>query len=159
MRSLVSRSTRLAVAVFLGAFAITLSAAHADETTVTRPNILWITFEDHSANLPMYGDPGSRMPNMTRLAESGCVYTRAFATSPVCAPSRSTLITGVYAATLGTHNMRTNVPLPPGIMPFPAYLREAGYYCTNNVKTDYNFPIPEGTWDENSRKAHWRTVA
>jgi uncharacterized sulfatase len=46
--------------------------------------------------------------------------------------------------------------VPSSIRCFPAYLRDAGYYCTNNVKTDYNFPVPKDAWDENSRKAHWR---
>ncbi len=39
---------------------------------------------------------------------------------------------------------------------FPGYLREAGYYCTNNFKEDYNLEKPEGTWDDSSKKAHWR---
>ncbi len=142
------------------ALAVVLSGvplpAHSAETTATRPNILWLSFEDHGVELPFYGDPHAHMPNLKKLADSGTVFTRAISSAPVCAPSRSTIITGVHAATLGTHHMRSDVALMPGIKTFPTYLRDAGYYCTNNVKTDYNFAVPEGTWDENSRKAHWR---
>jgi hypothetical protein len=52
--------------------------------------------------------------------------------------------------------MRSAALLPASIKPFPMYLREAGYYCANNVKTDYNFAnTPEGVWDESSNQAHW----
>ncbi len=153
-RNIFRNLVRVAAAVV--SVAISCVCVAADATSATRPNILWITCEDHGPDMPFYGDPHSHMPNLSRLAENGILFTRAFATSPICAPSRSTIITGVYAATLGTHNMRTSVPLPDHVKPFPVYLREAGYYCTNNVKTDYNFPIPEGTWDESSRRAHWR---
>lgn len=132
------------------------AGAQAAETTATRPNILWISFEDFGLQLPFYGDNRAYMPNLTKLAESGCVFDRAFSTAPVCAPSRSTIITGVHAASLGTHNMRSEVKLPDDVKTFPTYLRKAGYYCTNNLKTDYNFTVPEGTWDASSGKAHWR---
>jgi uncharacterized sulfatase len=62
----------------------------------------------------------------------------------------------MYASTLGTHNHRSHVPLMPGVRTFTAYLRDAGYYCTNNSKTDYNFNVPADAWDENSKEAHWR---
>ncbi len=139
--------------------ALCLSAALVTSTTAAaaaQPNILWITCEDMSPDLPVYGDHTAHTPNLERFAYSGMRYERAFATSPVCSPSRSTIITGVYATTLGTHQHRSKVELPAGIKTFPALLREAGYYCTNNVKTDYNFPVPDGMWDENSKAAHWR---
>lgn len=133
-----------------------LAGLSSAQTTATRPNILWISCEDYSPDFSFYGDIHSYTPNLDKLAAAGCVFTRAFSTAPVCAPSRSSIITGLYAASIGTHHMRTSVPLPAGVHPFTTYLREAGYFCTNNWKTDYNFPIPKGTWDENSRKAHWR---
>jgi uncharacterized sulfatase len=122
-----------------------------------RPNILWITCEDTSPNrLGCYGGPNARTPNLDRLAARGVRYDRAFSTSGVCAPSRSTIITGMYATTLGSHHMRSTIALPPDVKCFPEYLREAGYYCTNNVKTDYNFATPAAAWDETSETAHWR---
>lgn len=122
-----------------------------------RPNILWLTAEDMSPNLGAYGDPDARSPTIDRLASGGIRYERAFAVAGVCAPSRSSLITGMYASSLGTQHMRSEVSLPvSGVRLLPALLREAGYYCTNNFKEDYNFTAPEEAWDDSSRTAHWR---
>lgn len=122
----------------------------------TRPNILWITCEDMSPNMGCYGDKDAITPNLDKLAANGIRYTHAFSTSGVCAPSRSCLITGVYPSSLGTHFMRCRGELPDFIRCYPEYLRKAGYYCTNNSKTDYNLNAPKGTWDESSAMAHWR---
>jgi len=121
-----------------------------------RPNILWISCEDINPNLGCYGDPHAHSPNIDRLARQGVRYTRAFTVAGVCAPSRSGIITGMYPSTLGSVHMRCRAMLPEFVKPFPQYLRRAGYYCTNNSKQDYNFNTPPGTWDESSRKAHWR---
>jgi N-sulfoglucosamine sulfohydrolase len=129
------------------------SCAAADEAK--RPNILWITCEDISPNLGCYGDRYAVTPNLDRLAEQGVRYTHAFAPIGVCAPSRSSLITGMYAPSIGTQHMRCTITLPESVKCFPEYLRRASYYCTNNVKTDYNFPLPRAAWDESSNKAHW----
>lgn len=132
----------------------------ATEGRSERPNILWITAEDMSATLGCYGDEYAHTPHIDELAEQSARYTHAFATAPVCSPSRSTLITGCYATSLGTHQMRSSFPIPDFIKGFPSYLREAGYYTTNNVKTDYNTAnepqIIKASWDESSPKAHWR---
>ena len=66
-------------------------------SAVDRPNILWITTEDMSANLGCYGDRSARTPNLDAFAKTAVRYTRAFAAAPVCSPSRATLITGVHA--------------------------------------------------------------
>jgi len=121
-----------------------------------RPNILWITCEDISPNLGCYGDDYARTPHLDALAARGVRYTNAFGITGVCAPNRSCLITGVYPSSLGSHDMRSTTRLPDQIKCFPEYLRAAGYYCTNNSKTDYNFPTPKAAWDECSRKGHWR---
>jgi len=121
-----------------------------------RPNILWITCEDMSANLGCYGDKNAVTPHLDGLAKQGVRYTHAFAVAPVCAPTRSSLITGMYASSLGTHWMRCQGKLPDNVKCFPEYLRNAGYWCSNNVKTDYNFPVPKTAWNESSNKAHWR---
>ncbi len=126
----------------------------------SRPNILWITAEDMNCQLGCYGDAYAVTPNLDRLAARGVRYTGAFATAPVCSPARSCLITGMYATTLGTHNLRSTFPIPDAVLGFPALLRAAGYYCTNNVKTDYNTSserrLIEESWDECSARAHWR---
>ena len=118
-----------------------------------RPNILWIVSEDNSPFLGCYGDTFATTPNIDRLATEGVLYRNAFATAPVCAPSRSTLITGLYPPSLGTENMRSTYPIPAFVKFFPRYLREAGYYTTNNAKKDYNTDDQETAWDESSGKA------
>ncbi len=122
----------------------------------SRPNILWITCEDISPHLGCYGYDRATTPNLDTLASEGLRYELAFSIAGVCAPSRSCLITGMYPTTLGTCHMRCNNPPPEDVKCFPEYLRNAGYYCTNNVKTDYNFPPPEAAWDVSSKTAHWR---
>ena len=123
-----------------------------------KPNILWLSAEDISAHLSCYGDPHAITPNLDALAAQGVSYTKAFTTAGVCAPCRSGIITGMYQNAIGTHHMRCDAVLPGWLKPFPLYLREAGYYCTNNVKTDYQFskPAPKEIWDDVSNQAHWK---
>jgi uncharacterized sulfatase len=121
-----------------------------------RPNILWITCEDTSPTLGCYGDAFAVTPNLDRLAAEGVRYTRAFSVCGVCAVGRTSLITGMYPVSLGSQHMRCQTTLPDNVKCFSELLRTAGYYCTNNVKTDYNFPVPKDAWDECSRTAHWR---
>ncbi|MEM6633641.1 MAG: sulfatase [Bacteroidota bacterium] len=124
--------------------------------TVHQPlNILWITSEDMNAFLGAFGDSVAYTPYLDRLASEGVRYTHAFATAPVCSPSRSCLVTGVYATSMGTQHLRSELTIPEAIIPFPKFLREKGYYCTNNKKEDYNFQDPT-IWDESSATAHWR---
>jgi N-sulfoglucosamine sulfohydrolase len=135
-----------------------------------RPNILWVSFEDTNPFYGCYGDPVARTPAVDRLATEGTRFPLAFSTAGVCAPARSAVITGMYPISIGTHHMRTThdnpaVPelptpysalLPPHVKCFTEYLRAAGWYCTNNWKTDYQFTEPRGAWDECSDSAHWR---
>ena len=121
-----------------------------------RPNILWLSAEDISPHLGCYGDPHAITPHLDQLAKEGTRYTHAFTSAGVCAPCRSGIITGMYQTTLGTHHMRCRAQLPVSIRPFTQSLRDAGYYCTNNSKTDYQFSAPKDTWDQSSGKAHWR---
>ena len=121
-----------------------------------RPNVLWITCEDTGPHLGCYGDALARTTRLDRLAEEGVLYENAFAYCGVCAPSRSCLITGIYPLRLGSGPMRSATRLPESVRILPALLRRAGYWTSNNSKTDYNFPVPAGAWDQNGRKAHWR---
>lgn len=141
----------LLLTILIAALPIAVHAADRD-----RPNILWITCEDISPNLGCYGDDYARTPALDGLAAQGVRYTNAYGITGVCSPNRSCLITGVYPSTLGSHGMRSTTRLPDPIKCFPEYLQVAGYYCTNNVKTDYNFATPKTAWNESSKKAHWR---
>ena len=132
------------------------AAVRAAEPEAPRLNILWLTCEDISPDLGCYGVDYARTPCLDALAKEGVRYTHAYGITGVCAPNRSCLVTGVYPSSLGSHDMRSATRLPACIKCFPEYLRKAGYYCTNNSKTDYNFPVPPAAWNACSRKAHWR---
>lgn len=161
----------LVVASVLGA-----TLGHAADAA-QQPNIVWLSVEDMSPWIGPYGDQTVPTPNLDRLAAEGVTYDNAFATSPVCAPARSSLITGMFCTRIGTMQMRNNSPsptaveknpeayreipgyegLPPAFVRcFPEHLRAAGYYCTNASKKDYQFKEPVTVWDESSRQAHWK---
>jgi N-sulfoglucosamine sulfohydrolase len=146
-------------------------AAQVPTAARARPNIIWISNEDMSPRLGVYGDSIARTPVLDRLARQSVRYTHAFTTAPVCAPSRAAIITGMYQTTIGAHHMRTTedrVPELPGpylavppfyVKAFPEYLRAAGYFTSNRAKTDYQFGEPFTIWDELGPKAHWRNRA
>ncbi|MFM7057190.1 MAG: sulfatase [Planctomycetota bacterium] len=121
------------------------------------PNLLWISCEDISPLLGCYGVPNADTPHLDQLAAEGTLFTHAFSCHGVCAPSRTGIITGLTPISLGANHMRSKVQLPEDVRLFPQLLRDAGYYCTNNSKTDYNVEwAPGQVWDENSARAHWK---
>ena len=130
--------------------------ARSDAASETRPNIVWLSCEDISPHIGCFGDEHAITPSIDKLAREGVRYTNAFTTAGVCAPCRSGIITGMYQTTIGTHHMRCDAKLPPMIKAFSTYLRRAGYYCTNNSKTDYQTGDLRDAWNESGGKAHWR---
>ena len=122
------------------------------------PNILWLTTEDNSPFLGCYGDSFATTPNLDKLASEGFRYTHAYANAPVCAPTRNTILTGIYATSGGHQHMRSTYNKSDVVKCYPEFLREAGYYCTNNAKTDYNINPEQtkGIWDESSKNAHYK---
>jgi arylsulfatase A-like enzyme len=122
------------------------------------PNILWITSEDNGPFLGCYGDPFATTPHLDQLASEGFMYTNAYANTPVCAPARNTIITGVYACSSGNEQMRSRYAKSETVRYYTEFLRSLGYYCTNNSKTDYNTGSVdlEAMWDQCSREAHYR---
>jgi N-sulfoglucosamine sulfohydrolase len=172
-----NRCTLLLAAITPSLFAATASCAAGPEVAAKRPNVVWLCVEDMSPWIGSYGDATVPTPNLDRLAREGVVYDNAFATSPVCAPARSSLITGMFCTRIGTMQMRNGNPsqaavaknpeaykeipgyegLPPAFVRcFPEQLRSAGYYCTNNAKKDYQFKEPVTVWDASGGKAHWK---
>ncbi len=121
-----------------------------------QPNILWITCEDISPFIGCYGDSEANTPNLDQLAGEGIRFTNFYANAPVCAPARFTILHGVHASSAGTMNMRSRYSVPDEWKTYPEFLREAGYYCTNNSKTDYNFFGDWDVWDESSAQAHYK---
>jgi arylsulfatase A-like enzyme len=135
------------------------AAATAQTTSGPKPNILWITCEDMGPHLHGCGDDYSVTPNLDGLMKRGLYYKNAWSNAPVCAPARTTIISGIYPTSNGSEHMRSQTRLAPGQKMYPQLLREAGYYCTNNSKTDYNLEEPGKVWDESSPRAHWRKRA
>jgi arylsulfatase A-like enzyme len=129
---------------------------HAASQAEAPPNILWLTSEDNGPQLGCYGDKYARTPNIDALAARGLRYNKAWSNAPVCAPARTTIISGRFPTGDGSEHMRSMVPLPAETQLYPQLLRAAGYYCTNNSKEDYNLEKPDGTWDECSAKAHYK---
>lgn len=136
-----------------------------------KPNILWLVTEDMGAYIPPFGDSTVVTPNLSKLANEGVIYPNLYSTSGVCAPSRAAIATGMYPSGIGANHMRTNsytevtglpkyeaIP-PSNVKMISEWLRRAGYYCTNNYKTDYQFKAPVTAWDESSPYAHWRNRA
>lgn len=140
-----------------------------------RPNLLWIVLEDVSPRFGCYGDTLARTPNVDGLAADGRVYENAFCSAGVCAPSRTSMMTGRYPPALGAHHMRTthragaacdaalDAELPTGYEAVPPHyvtavsehLRNAGYYATLDSKTDYQFGEPFTMWDHHGDGAAW----
>jgi len=136
--------------------ALLLMSLRLADGAEARPNILWLTSEDNGPHLGCYGDRYATTPHLDRLAERSLRYLHCWSNAPVCAPARTTIISGVYPVSTGSEHMRSNVRMPAQLRMYPQLLRDAGYYCTNNSKEDYNL-IPNGkVWDESSGKAHWR---
>ncbi|WP_161602032.1 sulfatase-like hydrolase/transferase [Aliiglaciecola lipolytica] len=143
--------TRLVVMVSL--FFCTFFTIAKDGKHSPRPNILWIVSEDNSPMLGAYGDEFATTPNLDKLANRGIVYDNAFANSAVCAPTRFSLYTGMYANALGTHNMRSRYAIPDFIKPYSFYLKQAGYFVTNHNKTDFNYKTNDQKyWDKGNYK-------
>ena len=142
----------------LGLLQVGLSDESPTQVQADRPNILWVTSEDNSHFwLGCYGNEQARTPHLDQLAKEGVRYRYAYANAPVCAVARCTLITGRYACGMGTQNMRSRYPIPSEFRTYVSYLREAGYYCVNRSKTDYNFRTNDKShWDACDGNAHWK---
>ena len=140
-------------AVFLFAKPV---AAHA---LTEKPNFVFILSEDNSKHyLRLYGAELGATPAIESMAKDGIVFDHAFSNAPVCSVARTTLMTGILAPKAGFqyHRKHTPAQMPQGVKMWPAYLRDAGYYTSNNSKKDYNVVEGEGVWNESSRKATWR---
>jgi arylsulfatase A-like enzyme len=131
------------------------TVARGDERPGGRPNILWLIAEDLGPELACYGTAEVFTPHLDRLAAQGMRFTRAYTTAPVCSPSRSAFMTGMYQTAIGAHQHRSHrddgFELPPGVRVLTDWLRPAGYFTANVIelpesfgfrgtgKTDWNF--------------------
>jgi arylsulfatase A-like enzyme len=137
--------------------------------SASRPNILWLIAEDFGPHLGCYGEKHVTTPNLDQMAAEGVRYTRFFVTCPVCSPSRSAFMTGMYQTTIGAHNHRSHrddgYKLPDGVRLLTHWLQDAGYFTANvrqfpepikfrgAGKTDWNFnfdgkPFDSDQWTD-----------
>ena len=168
-----TKQSKLLAGLFPSLMAAALPLTVQSQTVVQqRPNIIWISTEDFSPHLGCYGDKVAQTPTLDKLASQGVRFTNVFTTAAICAPCRAGIITGMYQTSIGCMHMRTTsyrrsvdnpvefTAVPPHyVKAFTEYLRVAGYYCTNNNKTDYQFakdPVPASIWDDCSKTAHYK---
>lgn len=142
--------------LFIYVFGLMFIGCSSEGSEEDRPNIIWIVSEDNSPLIGAYGDEFATTPNIDRMADEGLLYELAFATAPVCAPARSSLITGVFPSSMGTQHMRSTYKIPELVHFYPHYLKEAGYYTSNNSKKDYNTIDQPEVWDESGKNAHYK---
>jgi arylsulfatase A-like enzyme len=130
------------------------SVSHSPQPKVDaekNPNILWVYLEDTCPWMSCYGDKVIETPNIDALAARGVRFDRAYMPAPVCSPTRSAVITGMYQTSIGAHEhyssfqtwrgnvMETWDPNHLGIRTLPEIFKAAGYYTFNEGKNHYNF--------------------
>ena len=158
MNTNTSQTTPLWSVIFAAVLAVSpwfAEQSHAAD----RPNVVWIVSEDNSHHyLKHFFESGAPAPNIEAMAAHGITFDHAFSNAPVCSVARSTLATGCLGPRIGTqfHRKHTIATLPQGLRMFSELLRDAGYYTSNNSKTDYNATPSKEAWDESSRTASWR---
>lgn len=160
--------------MLLSALALIVNSGLA-ASTGDRPNFLLIVFEDMSPHIGAYGDEQARTPVLDDFAAQSVLYEQVFTTAGVCGPSRAALAMGMHQQSIGAQQMRaqqgvaladgsrlpyTAVP-PSQVKAYPELLRAAGYYTSNNGKTDYQLDLsvsggPFTVWDETNAEHPWR---
>jgi arylsulfatase A-like enzyme len=146
------KATPLVILFFLAS--LTISCKKGDKK-LDSPNILWLVVEDMSPYLSAYGNEFTNTPTLDDLAEKSIVYTNAYSNGAQCSPARSTLISSIYAPMLATDWHRQKRAVPQEFY-YPKYLKEAGYFCTNNSKTDYNANnVPKRIWNQSNKAASY----
>jgi len=128
---------------------------HCEAIQAEQPNILWLTAEDMGPHLGCYGDSYAETPHLDAFARKGIRYLNAWSNAPVCAPARTTLISGLYPSSTGSENMRSRVPFPASLSMYPTLLQQSGYYCINPGKTDYNLIAPKNLWNKTNKQNPW----
>lgn len=152
------------ILVFFGLLAGLLQPASICGQVVEKPNILILFLDDLDPDFGCYGNKLAQTPNIDQLASEGVMFTRAYATAPVCSPSHTSLFTGCYASTVGAPHHRSSFidKLPNGYTILTQLMIDAGYFTVNfksngdrmynkiygaTAKTDLNFD--RGKWENN----------
>lgn len=133
-----------------------LSCDNKSKVNKEKPNVLWLVVEDMSPLLSVYGDKTVNTPVLDQFAKESIVFTNAYSNGAQCSPARSTLISSIYAPMLATDFHREKRSVPDNFY-FPKILKDNGYYCTNNRKTDYNAKnYPKDIWHSSNKKASYK---
>ncbi|MEZ6057998.1 MAG: sulfatase [Planctomycetaceae bacterium] len=156
---------KLTILLLVSLVLVPLGSWNPVDAQAVRPNVLWLVAEDMSPHMGCYGDTTIQTPNLDRLAANGLLFERAFVTGPICSPSRSALITGMYQTSIGAHHHRSGVgvekiELPADVQLVPRLFQQAGYHTSNGGnypatrrgKTDYNFEFDAGCYDSTDWK-------
>lgn len=141
---------------FIAFSAIIFSACFS--YSAEKPNILWLTAEDIGPHLGCYDDDYATTPELDKFADRSLLYLNAWSTAPVCAPARTTLISGIYPPSTGSEHMRSMTQLPKQFKMYPAYMRDAGYFCVNPGKEDYNLEKVGKVWDDVNKRKLWQEL-
>ena len=115
-------------------------------------NVLFISLDDMNDWLGCYGGhPDAKTPNIDSLAERGVRFTNAHCVSPICGPSRASVLTGMRPETTGVyHNRGTYIDYVPNAVTFPEHFRANGYRAMAAGKVNHNLGAPDPRlWDEN----------
>lgn len=130
---LVRFAVSLASVLTLSLLAFSEAAVHA-QAPPRRYNLISVVTDDQADwSVGVYGNRQSRTPNMDRLAREGALFTNAFTVTPVCSPSRASLLTGRYGTQLGItdwitpEEARDGLGLPVGVTTWPEILQRHGY--------------------------------
>jgi arylsulfatase A-like enzyme len=155
MKDHITRRGMLAAGAMGG---LALGQAGRAAATRDRPNILWLVSEDNNPFIGAYGDRVAHTPTIDALARTGLLFRNVYSNAPVCAPSRFAILTGAYPQSCAPANHMRAVAKVQGVLQtYPELMRAAGYFCTNNAKTDYNCDVdPTRVWDRQGAQAHWR---
>jgi len=134
---------------------LTISVLKAD----TKPNVLLVAVDDLNADLGCYGHPLVHSPNVDRLAKRGLRFDKAYCQYPVCNPSRSSFMTGLYPEQTGVlSNAGHFRDKNPNIASLSQHFINHGYFAARIGKIyHYGVPLQIGT-DGVDDKASWNKV-
>lgn len=112
--------------MFLTLACLFLATAAPSALAAKRPNIVVFIADDAGMDFGAYGNRSIKTPHIDALAAEGVRFTKAFLTSPQCSPSRTSMLSGRFAHTIGTEDLHVGIDAKTDIL--PRHLHEAGYF-------------------------------
>lgn len=123
-----------------------------------KPNVLFIAVDDlNDWTGYLGGNPQSRTPNIDKLANDGIYFTRAYTASPLCNPSRVSVLTGIHPTTTGIYQQAQILrDYHPDAVLLPQHFRDNGYYTLGSGKLTHGRDIDEKSFHEYEPSDHQR---